>query len=292
MGAAGLALLPLYSAQHDHPVPPGGWIEWLPRSERLLAVPQHFVVGLSVPWRALGPLVGIGLAVAVGYALSRADRSTLRGFGVAGGIAAAGIVLALIPMFLGNDYLITRNLLELWLPLAIAVAIALGSRAIGMVGPAVVVALCVIGVALAFWNAATPEARRVDWDQLSRAIGEPQQVRVIGAPGAIEGVPLSLQLPGSHVAKPEENLAASELVLLTMRPVKNYAIGPCVWGADCGGSVLGGPNPPFVPPPQFRLVRQGTTPRLAFRIYRAERPVPLPGPANSAQRNIVVQEPG
>lgn len=50
VGCAGLALLPLYAAQQVHSVTPGAWISFLPRSDRLLAVPQHFVAGLSVPW--------------------------------------------------------------------------------------------------------------------------------------------------------------------------------------------------------------------------------------------------
>jgi hypothetical protein len=74
--------------------------------------------------------------------------------------------------------------------------------------------------------------------------------------------------------------------------VKNYGIGPCVWGADCGGNVLGGPGPPFGPPRQFRLVEQGSTPRLTFRIYRAARPVRFAAPKTPGQRNIVVQAPG
>jgi mannosyltransferase len=292
VGCAGLALLPLYAAQQDHPVPPGGWIAFLDRSQRLLALPQQFVAGLSVPWRPLPVLVGGGLVATVVYALTRADSGSRRAFALAAGVALAGMLLAILPAFFGHDYVITRNLIELWLPLAVAVGVALGARAVGGMGPAVVVALCAIGLALSIWNTATPEARRVDWDDVARALGQPRGERVIGAPGAYEGVPLSLQLDGAHVAKPGESIFASELVLLWMRPVTNYGIGPCVWGADCGGGVLGGPGPPFRPPPQFRLVRHGSTPRLFFRVYDAARPARIPAPKAPAQRNIVVQEPG
>jgi hypothetical protein len=200
--------------------------------------------------------------------------------------------MAVLPAYFDHDYVITRNVIELWVPFAVAVGVALGARATGFLGPAVAVAIGVAGLALSFWNTATPEARRVDWDDVARAIGEPREQRVIGAPGGLEGAPLSLQLSGAHVAKPGENILAPELVLLWMRPVKNYGIGPCVWGADCGGMVLGGPGPPFKPRPPFKLVDQGATPRLLFKIYRAPRPVRFAPPKAPGQRNIVVQAPG
>jgi mannosyltransferase len=292
VGCAGLALLPLYDAQQDHTVTPGGWISFLDRSDRLLAAPQHFVAGLSVPWQALPELIGACLIAAVAYALIRADRLSRQAFALAGGVTVAGALLAVVPAYFDHDYVITRNVIELWVPFAVAVGVALGARTIGLVGPAVVVALCAAGVALSIWNTATPEARRVDWDDLALAIGEPTQPRVIGTPGALEGNPLSLQLPGAHVAKPGGGIFASELVLLWMRPVTDYGIGPCVWGADCGGRVLGSPDPPIKPPPQFRLVDQGSTPRLLFKIYRAPRPARFASPGSPGQRNIVVQRPG
>ena len=292
VGVVGLALLPLYDAQQDHPVPPGGWISFLDREDRLLALPQHFVAGLSVPWQALPELVGVVLVAALTYTLIRADRPSRRAFAVAAGVGLAGLLLAVIPAFFDHDYVITRNVIELWLPFGVAVAVALGARAAGRVGPAVVVGLCGIGIALSIWNTATPEARRVDWDDVARAIGEPRQQRVIGAPGELEGAPLTLQLSRAHLARPGDSIVASELVLLWMRPVTNYGVGPCVWGADCGGIVLGGPGPSIKPPRQFRLVDQGSTPRVFFRTYRASRPAVFAPPKSSGQRNIVIQSPG
>ena len=131
VGCAGLALIPLYAAQQDHAVSPGWWIPLFAREQRLLALPQHFVVGLSVPWPALPAVVGGGLVVAVVFALSRADRRSRRAAAVAAGIGIAGLVLAVVPAFFGHDYLITKNAIELWLPFAVAVAVALGARATG-----------------------------------------------------------------------------------------------------------------------------------------------------------------
>ncbi len=291
VGCAGLALIPLYAAQQDHAVRPGWWIPLFAREQRLLALPQHFVVGLSVPWPALPAVVGGGLVVAVVFALSRADRRSRRAAAVAAGIGIAGLVLAVVPAFFGHDYLITKNAIELWLPFAVAVAVALGARATGAIGPAVVVALCGIGLALSIWNTATPAASRTDLHDVANALGRPHHERVIGAPPFLRA-PLSLELAGAHLAEPGEKIVASELINLSLRPVPNYAIGPCYWGALCGGQYLGGPGPGLPPPPQFRLVGQGSTTRVIYRIYRAPRPVRFPAPKMAGAFSFLVQKPG
>jgi hypothetical protein len=287
VGAVGLALIPLVAEQRDRVA---DFIGTLDRSDRLLAVPQHFVVGLSVPWGVVPVLVGCALVAAVVYALIRADQPSRRAFALAGGIGVAGMLITVVPVFLGNDYILPRYMVELWLPFAVAVAVALGVRGIGSFGTAVVVALCVMGVALSTWNAATPEARRLNWDEVARALGEPHQQRVVVGPGYYVGVGLSLYLDGGHLAKAGERVVASELVLLRLRQVPDYGIGLCSWGAICGGIGLGGSGPPLHAPPQFKFVRQGSTPRVTYRIYRAGRPIRL-RPTNPGEV-IVVQEPG
>ena len=287
VGVVGVGLLPLWAQQQGGI----GWIGSLDRSERLLAVPQHFVAGLSVPWQALPELVGAGLIAAVAYALIRADRPTRRAVAVAGGVGLAGVLIAIVAAWVDRDYILSKNMIELWPPFAVAVAVALGARVVGAFGPAIVIALCVTGLALSTWNAATPEARRVNWDDVAQALGEPQSQRVIGAPGQLEGAPLSLYLDRGRIVKQGERIVASELVLLSLRPVRNYGIGPCYWGADCGGIAFGSSGPPFEPPRQFKLVREGSTPRVTYRIYRAKRPVRLPAPQPGAQ-NILLQQPG
>jgi hypothetical protein len=285
VGTVGLVLIPLVAEQRDRVA---DFIGTLDRSDRLLAVPQHFVVGLSVPWRVVPVLVGVALVAAVAYALIRADQPSRRAFALLAGVGVAGMLITVVPVFLGNDYILPRYMVELWLPFAVAVAVALGVRGIGGFGTAVVAALCVIGVALSTWNAATPEARRLNWDQVARALGEPHQQRVVVGPGYYVGVGLSLYLHGGHLAKVGERVVASELVLLRLRQVPDYGIGLCSWGAICGGVGLGGSGPPVHAPPQFKLVRQGSTPRVTYRIYRAGRPIRLR--AAKPGEVIVVQE--
>ena len=138
IGAAGLAvgLLAGINQQQDKVA---GVIRGLDRVDRVVAIPQHLVVGLSVPWRALPILVGVLLVAAVVHALRRADPFTRHDFALAGGIGMAGFLLAVVPAFFGADYVITRYVLELWLPFAVAVAIALAVPSIGRLGMAAVV---------------------------------------------------------------------------------------------------------------------------------------------------------
>ncbi len=285
IGLVGIALVPFWAHQHARPK----WIAALSELDRVVALPQHFVVGLSTPWKVLPLLVGGALVGVVVFALRRADQRSRRAFALAGGIGGAGIGLTLVSMLLGADYLVTRNLIELWLPLAVAVAAVLSARAVRRLGSGTVLVLCAVGLALSIWTAATPAARRVDWDDVARALGEPRRERVIAAPGMAQGAPLSLQLDGAHLAKPGDRIVTSELVLVWLRQVPNYGIGPCWWGANCGGDVRGGSGPPFGAPRPFKLVDQGSTPRVRYRIYRAPRPVVLP--AATTLHNVIVQTP-
>src|SRR5215211_1191285 len=61
IGVVGIALLPLLATQRGR----GDWISFFALGDRLGQVPQHFVVGLEVPWAAIAPAAA---AVAVGAA--------------------------------------------------------------------------------------------------------------------------------------------------------------------------------------------------------------------------------
>jgi mannosyltransferase len=289
IGAAGIVVLVLagVSQQQDKVA---GVIRSLDRVDRVVSIPQHFVVGLSVPWRILPVVVGAMLVAAVIYALRRADLLTRDSFLLAGSVALAGFLLAVVPAFLGADYVITRYVLELWLPFAVAVAIAFAAPSLGRLGFAAVVALALIGVALSTWTAATPAARRVNWDTVATALGPTTAKRVIVGPGYFVSVGLLLYLPDAHFAAADDRIVTRNLVLISLRPVPDYGIGPCFWGAVCGGKGLGGSGPPIKAPHQFRLVGSGSTPRVSYEVYRSKRPTRIPSPATG--QVVIVQDPG
>ena len=56
-------------------------------------------------------------------------------------VFAAGLAMLLIAVATGDDYVLSRNLLELWIPFAVAIALLLAAPAIGRLGTAVAVVL-------------------------------------------------------------------------------------------------------------------------------------------------------
>ncbi len=299
MGAVGIAVL-LLAGVNQQQDKVALVIRQLDRVDRVVSIPQHFVVGLSVPWRVLPVVVGVALAAAVAYALRRADLPTRDSFLLAGSVTLAGFLLAVVPAFLGADYVITRYVLELWLPFAVTVAIALAVPSIGRLGIAAVVALAVAGIALSTWNAATPAARRLNWDTVATALGPTTAKRVMVGPGYFVSVGLSVYLPHAHLASPDERIVTRNLVLISLRQVPNYGIAPCFWGAVCGGEGLGGSGPPIKYSlsgdhparwaRRFRLVGSGSTPRVNFNVYRSKRPTRVPSP--DPGQVVIVQQPG
>jgi len=161
--ATALALLPLALAQSNITA----WIETIPLGARLAQLPQHFLVGLSAPWQLLPPLVVAAVALAVAHAAMRAPRHALRPAALAATVAAASALVAGAGALVGSDYLITRNLLALWAPLAVALAIVLAASPARVAASVTAGALCLAGVALAIWNAATTAAGRPDWEPLA-----------------------------------------------------------------------------------------------------------------------------
>lgn len=86
-------------------------------------------------------------------------------------LGVVGFVPAMIEVAAGTDVVNTRNLIELWLPLAIEVAVGLGGVRAGPIGLAGAAVLCTTGIASTVYIAATPNLQRSDWRPVSRALG-------------------------------------------------------------------------------------------------------------------------
>ncbi len=273
VGAAALSLVPLLLAQRHIT----GWISFIPAGERLLQVPQHFVVGLNSPWALLPPLAVAAAFAVAAVAIARADSPTRRMASVPGGVALAGIGIAVISMLGSSDLLVTRNLIGLWVPFAVALGVLLGAPAVRRLGPAAVATLCALGLALVLWNAATTAAGRPDWEPLADALGPPEVPRAIETRMGYMA-PLVHYIAGGQVPTVGRRYTVEELDVVEMRAVPDYSIGPCWWVAFCGGEdILGGQDDlPFPVPRGFELVDQGQTSLFRYRRYRAPHPVKLP----------------
>lgn len=270
----GLALIPLIDSQFGH----SGWISIIPLGPRLEAIPQTFVLGLYAPGRWPGWLPWLplaGFAAAVVYGLRRGEPEERSGLLLAGAIGVIGAVILVAPVLTDNDYLITRNLLGLWVPFGIAAGIALAVRSLGWVGPAAVAVLGIVSIVLIGWVQSDPELQRPDWGDLADAVDPPTAERAFVSLGArgYNAVPLELYLPDVERLNRKSAPTVTELVLVRTKQIPNRGIGPCYWGAMCNGNSGGYP---FVPPKGFVLIQKGETDRFDFLSYRAAKPTKLP----------------
>ena len=282
----GLALLPLLADQAGH----GGWISGLPLRPRAEGVPQNMALGFYSPLEALPWIAIAGFLAAAAYAYRRGDRDERRGLRAAGIVGVTGAVLLVGPIVIGEDYVITRNLLQLWVPFGVAAGIALGLRRLGWIGPAATAVLALASIGLVAWVAADPKLQRPDWEDLADQVPPATQERlwVAMAQRGYNERPLSLYIgPSRGLHSGPQTLAVPEVVIARTKQQTSYALGTCFWGVICNGNSGGYP---FKPPRPFRLVQRGETDRFEFERYVA--PVPTPVPVFQGRGRYVEQPSG
>lgn len=262
IGAVGVALLPTFASELGR----GSWISDYSFGDRLLQIPEHFLAGMLVPWpfvpAALIAVAGIGVLAAISTARGEALRAAIP----AAATFAAGIALLLLAAAAGEDYILSRNLIGLWAPFGVAVAVVLAAGR-PWIATATTAALCVGGAALAIWLPATPEAHRPDYRGLAEALADADEDRLIVSQTSFSS-PLPLYLEDTRIAA-EAELATQELVVITPRPITDYSVGTCWWIATCGG-VDQMPPPPFEVPAGFELERTRSTTFFDIDVYEAD----------------------
>jgi mannosyltransferase len=288
MGAiavVGLALLPHIASRYGG----AGWIDALDLAERIIQLPEHFLVGFWSPWEALPAVVAvaaIGIAI---YAAFRAEPRSARAIAIAASIVLAPLVVLLSDAFAGNDYIVTRYLLELWVPFAVALAAALGTAAIGRLGTISAVGLCVIGAGLVIWTAITPDAHRPGYSELAAEIGPSDTERLIISDSSFS-LPLTHYLDGTTIST-DPQLKTDELVVVAPRATEDYGVGVCWWILTCGG-VDYDPPPVFAPPAKFELESHGSTEDFDYAVFTADRPTVIERPVESVIPRVFVQPAG
>jgi hypothetical protein len=201
-------------------------------------------------------------------------------------IVAAGIVIVLLPAATGDDYVVTRNVLALWVPFAVGLAAILADPAVGRLGVATAAGLVAAGLGLVIWTAATPAAQRPDYETLATALGAADQDRLIVSQTGFSS-PLAIYVDGAHPAADDE-LAAAEVVVVTPKRTEDYGVGPCWWLSTCGGVDLE-PVPAFAPPPGFELESSGETELFDYEVYGADEPIPIERPAEFLTPRVFAQ---
>ncbi len=170
VAACGGGLLPLLIEQSNSGN--SSWIQKAPLNDRLGQILPQFLLGTGS--HAYPELTWMGFALAA-FALmllarfaSGSDRRRACGVGA---IALGGFALVLVVDAAGSDTILTRNLLALWLPLAIVLAAGLGSGRAGRLGLGITALLCAIGLTATISVATVGTLQKPDWAAVARALG-------------------------------------------------------------------------------------------------------------------------
>ncbi len=170
VAACGGGLLPVLIAQSSSGN--SAWIKKAPLNDRLGQVLPQFLLGPGS--HAYAELTWVGFVLALGgvVLLSTRGSPAERGSGLRLGLlAVAGFGLVMAVDAAGTDTMLSRNLLALWLPLAIVVAAGLGALRAGRIGLVVAAALCALGLAATVSVATDATLQRPDWAAVAGTLG-------------------------------------------------------------------------------------------------------------------------
>ncbi len=214
----GLALLPLAIAQGGHGAQ---WIgEWALAS-RLEAIPQYYLTGYSGSplGHGIELLVALGILAGVGYGLwSVLEPAEERGALIALAIAACGVLLPILLVACGLDYLAPRNLVAAMIPVSALIAVVVTARRAGRVGTAFAAMIAVAGLAITIDVNLSPRLQRGDWRGVAKVLrrGASADERVITTV-ELGAAPLEYYLP------PLRNLAEGTTVRVREIDETGYA---------------------------------------------------------------------
>jgi 4-amino-4-deoxy-L-arabinose transferase-like glycosyltransferase len=227
----GMALIPLAISQHG--TGKGNWISHAPLGRRTAEIfPQSAAGFQSVAYSVLEPLA-LALAI-LGLALLafRSDPEERVGGLIAALLAVAGLVLAFVLVAGGFDDLLTRNMLPIWMAVAVAVAGGFAARRARVPGLLAAVALCGIGVASTIGIATNSNYQRPDWRAVARVLGARPAAgdRAIVVQHYRDLLPLSLYLPGLRFSSRHGATVSTLDVVSFTSP---QSAGFCWWGSAC-----------------------------------------------------------
>jgi uncharacterized membrane protein len=170
LAAVCLALLPLISAQGGHGTQwIGRWALW----SRLQAIPQYYLTGYSGAPLGHGVelLVAVAILAGLGFGLWRVlTPREERGVLIALGIAAGGVLLPILLVAFGADYLAPRNLVAAMVPVTAAVAVVVTARRTGRTGLLLAGVITVAFLAISVDVSLSPRLQRGNWRDVARAL--------------------------------------------------------------------------------------------------------------------------
>jgi 4-amino-4-deoxy-L-arabinose transferase-like glycosyltransferase len=215
--AVGVALLPLISAQGGHGTQ---WIGRWPLSQRLQAIPQYYLTGYTGASLGHGLELLVGLLLAAGLVVglwriagepAGAGRALLeRSSLLALVITAAGVLVPIVLVAFGADYLAPRNLVAAMIPLTALIAVLLAAPVSGRAGPALGVALALAFLAISIDVNLSPRLQRGNWRGVAAVLRAGPGDRAITTV-ELGGAPLEYYMPGLRNLARGRSVTVSEI---------------------------------------------------------------------------------
>lgn len=236
MAALALCCAPLlWFAISQNATGHANWISHAPLGRRTAEIVPQFASGFTSPGYAVLEPVAVALsAFALVLLFTRSAPSERRGALVAGSLALAGLILNFILIAGGIDDLLTRNVISLWMPAAVAVAGGFAAARARRVGLVAAVALCAIGASAAIAIANNRNYQRPDWRGVARLLGARPHAGSAGRAILIQHyrdlLPLSLYVPGlTFLHREGARVTEFDVVTFTSPPSPGF----CWWGSAC-----------------------------------------------------------
>jgi mannosyltransferase len=190
---AGAALLPLAVDQRSNEF--ADYIDETSLATRIAQIPKQLFIGFDAPLELILVPVALGLAAFAIWLLWKPARSDTRArLRAPARVALAGLALPLLVALVGVDYLLTRNVIAVVVPLAVLLA---AGFVLDRGGVAALAGLCAISVAVVIAVALEPDYQRDDWRGVADEIGPTPRERAIVVSPFNGRIPLALYLPGT-----------------------------------------------------------------------------------------------
>jgi mannosyltransferase len=264
LALVGLALLPLISAQGGHGTQ---WIGAWALSSRLQAIPQYYLTGYtgSALGHGIELLVAVPILVGLWIGLWRGlSAREERGALIALTVAAGGILLPILLVAFGADYLAPRNLVAAMVPLTALIAVVVVAGKAGRTGLALAGVIALGFLAISLDVDLSPRLQRGDWHGVARALGAQGNDRVITTV-ELGAAPLEYYLPPLHNLKRGFSVTVEEIDEAGYAPLRRSAGRP--------------------PAPGFRLLERLDINGLI--VYRFTSPVPLTVSEATLRRHVI-----
>ena len=226
LALVGLALLPLISAQGGHGTQ---WIgEWA-LSKRLQAIPQYYLTGYSGEplGHGIELLVALPILAGLGLGLWRVlEPREERGALIALAVAVSGVLLPIVLVAFGADYLAPRNLVAAMIPVTCVIAVVVTARRTGRAGAALAALIVVAFLAISIDVDLSPRLQRGDWRGVAKVLrGTGNNDRVITTV-ELGAAPLEYYLPPLHNLALGASVTVNEIDETGYFPLRASASSP------------------------------------------------------------------